>query len=118
MGGMIRRAPRDIAYCAISAVHGLAGLCLVVLWIIPSVWVAATVLGAAIGLLLTVGGLFAARLLGGLQRRTLARFAGVTVEAPPPFTPGKPPLGKPLLPLVCVGRTTCSPCRTPEVSCV
>jgi signal transduction histidine kinase len=91
---MIRRAPRDIAYCAISAVHGVAGLCLVMLWIIPSAWAAATVLGAAIGLLLTVGGLFAARLLGGLQRRTLARFAGVTVESPPPFTPGTGVLGR------------------------
>jgi signal transduction histidine kinase len=94
MEGMTRRAPRDIAYCAISAAYGLAGLALVLFWLAPSVWLSVTVLGTAAGLLLTMGGLRAARVLASLQRRTLARFAGVTVDPPPPFEPGSGLLGR------------------------
>lgn len=89
IGRMIRRAPWEIAYCAISAVHGLTGLCLVMLWLIPSMVVSTTVLGTAAGALLIIGALLAARLMGSLQRRILARFAHATVDPPPRFSPGK-----------------------------
>jgi hypothetical protein len=80
---MTRRAPREIAYCTISSACGLAGLALVVLWLLPSALASVTVLGTAAGLLCLAGGLRAARLLAGLQRRALSRFAGVTIDAPP-----------------------------------
>ena len=80
---MTRRALREIAYCAISAAYGLAGLLLVVFWLLPSVAASVSVLGTAVGLLTLAGGLYAARLLAALQRRILARFAGITIDAPP-----------------------------------
>jgi signal transduction histidine kinase len=94
MEGMTRRAPREIAYCAISAAYGLAGMTLVAFWLAPSIWLSVTVLGTAAGLLLTMGGLRAARVLATLQRRTLAAVVRVTVDPPPPFEPGTGVLGR------------------------
>ena len=89
---MTRRALREIAYCAISAAYGLAGLLLVVFWLLPSVAASVSVLGTAVGLLTLAGGLYAARLLAALQRRILARFAGITIDAPPRLEPAGGPL--------------------------
>jgi signal transduction histidine kinase len=83
MEAVICRAPREIAYCAISVACGLAGLALVVLWLLPSVLASVSVLGTVVGLLCLAGGLRAARLLAALQRRALSRFAGMTIDAPP-----------------------------------
>jgi signal transduction histidine kinase len=91
---MTRRTPREIAYCAISAAYGVGGLALILFWLIPSVCLSITVIGTVIGLLCMAGALRAARALGGLQRRTLERFAGVTVEPPPRFEPGSGVLGR------------------------
>jgi signal transduction histidine kinase len=88
MEAMISRAPREIAYCAISAACGLAGLALVVLWLLPSALASVSVLGTVVGLLCLAGGLSAARLLAALQRRALSRFAGMTIDAPPPLDRG------------------------------
>jgi signal transduction histidine kinase len=88
MGGMTRRALREIAYCAICAAYGLAGLFLILFWLLPSVGLTATVLGTVVGLVFLMGTLRAARILAAMQRRTLALCTGVTVESPPPFEPG------------------------------
>lgn len=91
---MSHRAPREIAYCGLSAAFGLGGLFLVLFWLVPSVWLCVTVLGTAVGLLLTTGALRAARIMAHLQRRALDRFARVTVDSPPPFEPGSGLLGR------------------------
>lgn len=78
-----RRLPREIAYCAISAAGGLAGLALVALWLVPSALASVTVLGTAAGLVGLAGGLRAARRVATLQRRVLVRFADTTIDAPP-----------------------------------
>jgi hypothetical protein len=83
MAAVISRAPRDIVYCAIGAACGLAVLALVVLWLLPSALASVSVFGTVVGLLCLAGGLRAARLLAGLQRRALSRFAGMTIDAPP-----------------------------------
>jgi signal transduction histidine kinase len=83
MEAMARRTLREIACCAISAAYGLAGLLLVVFWLVPSVAASVSVLGTAVGLLCLAGGLCAARLLAALQRRVLSRFAGITIDALP-----------------------------------
>jgi signal transduction histidine kinase len=83
MAAMTRRVPREIACCASGAACGLAGLALVVLWLLPSALASVTVLGTAAGLAGLAGGLRAARRLAGLQRRALARFAGPAIDAPP-----------------------------------
>lgn len=80
---MTRRAPREIAWCAISAAYGLASLALVVFWLLPSALASVSVLGTAVGLVCLAGGLRAARLLAALQRRALSRFTGITIDAPP-----------------------------------
>src|SRR5579862_8510704 len=85
MAAMTRRAPREFAYCAISAPCGLAGLALIVFWLLPSALASFTVLGTVAGLLCLAGGLGAARFLAALQRRVLSRFAGVTIDAPTRF---------------------------------
>lgn len=89
MEGMIRRALREVAYCAISAAHGVAGLFFLAWWVVPSAIMSVTVLGTLPGLLLLIGALRAARLMGTLQRWFLARVAGMTVDPPPP-----PPSGR------------------------
>lgn len=83
IGAMTRRAPREIACCAISAAYGLAGLALVVFWLLPSALALVSVLGTAVGLVCLAGGLRAARLLAALQRRALSRFTGINIDAPP-----------------------------------
>jgi signal transduction histidine kinase len=92
MEATISRAPREIAYCAIGAAYGLAGLTLVAFWLLPSALASVSVLGTAAGLLFLAGGLRAARLLAALQRRALSRFAGVTIDAPPRLERGSGPL--------------------------
>lgn len=91
---LVRRTPREIAYCAISAAYGAAGLFFLVFWLLPSIGLSFTVIGTVVGLLLVMGALRVARLLAALQRRTLSRFAHVTVDAPPRFERGSSVLGR------------------------
>jgi signal transduction histidine kinase len=93
IGAMTRRALCEIACCAISAAYGLAGLALVVFWLLPSALASVTVLGTAPGLLLLAGGLRAARQLAASQRRALSRFAGVALHEPPQLARADGPLG-------------------------
>jgi hypothetical protein len=63
---MTRRAPREIAYCAVSAACGLAGAVLVVFWLLPSALASVSVLGTVVGLLCLAGGLQGDRLPAAL----------------------------------------------------
>jgi signal transduction histidine kinase len=94
MGDMIRRALRETAYCAVSAVLGAAVLAIIVVCVVPGTGATLTVAGIVFGLISILVALGVARLYSMLQRRLLSRLGNVSIEAPPPFEPGRGPLGR------------------------
>jgi signal transduction histidine kinase len=94
MGDMIRRALRETAYCAVSAVLGAAALVTLALALVPGAGATLTVAGTVFGLISIVVALAVARLYSVLQRRLLSRLGHVSIEAPPPFEHGRGPLGR------------------------
>ena len=80
------RSRWDVWFCVIGAVTGVPGFAFVALTLILALAFSASVLGAAVGLLLAVAAADLARRLGAAHRWALRRATGerVAVPAPPP----------------------------------
>jgi signal transduction histidine kinase len=89
-----RRARRDLAFCLVGAITGVAGFVLVAVVLMPALVISGSVIGTVVGLLLVVAALSLARGLGGLHRRVLRLATGKRVSAPAPFRPGSGLLGR------------------------
>jgi signal transduction histidine kinase len=100
VAGIIVRAPltrrnrRELLYCGMGGAAGVGGFLVTLVLLASGLTIATSVLGTVIGLLLLTVTLRVSRRLGSLHRRTLRRFLGHQVEAPPPFQPAKGLLGR------------------------
>jgi signal transduction histidine kinase len=83
-----RRARRDVLFCAVGAITGVAGFALVALTLVLALAFSASVVGAVVGLLLAVAATGIARRLGAAHRRALWRATGEHVGAPAPSQAG------------------------------
>jgi signal transduction histidine kinase len=84
----ISRAVRDVLYCALGSLAGLVTFVIVLYTILPGLALSVTIVFTVVGLLVVIGSLRLAVLLGRLHRRLLARVLGVVVPPPPAFAPG------------------------------
>ncbi|MGH7735909.1 MAG: sensor domain-containing protein, partial [Gemmatimonadales bacterium] len=100
VAGIIVRAPltrrnrRELLYCGLGGLAGVAGFWLTLVLLAVGFTVSASVIGTVIGLLLITVALRVSRRLGSLHRRLLKRVLGHQVEAPPRFQPGSGVLGR------------------------
>ncbi len=100
VAGMVLRAPltrrtgRELLYCGLGGLAGVAGFWLTLVLLAIGFTVSASVIGTVIGLLLITVALRVSRRLGSLHRRLLKRFLGHQVEAPLRFQPGSGLLGR------------------------
>jgi signal transduction histidine kinase len=85
---IIQRAWRELLYCALGSLAGLAGFLAVLLTMAPGLALSVTIVWTVVGLLLVTLSLRLAVRFGALHRRLLARVLGHAVGAPPPFQPG------------------------------
>jgi len=98
--GIILRAPftrrtvRELLYCGVGGVAGVAGFLITVLMLAAGLTISASVLGTVVGLLLLTLALRVSRRLGGLHRRLAWWLLHYRVEAPPKFQPGTGILGR------------------------
>ena len=98
--GIILRAPftrrtvRELLYCGVGGVAGVAGFLITVLMLAAGLTISASVLGTVVGLLLLTLALRVSRRLGGLHRRLAWWLLRYRVEAPPKFQPGTGILGR------------------------
>jgi signal transduction histidine kinase len=83
-----RRAWRDVRFCSIGAITGVAGFAVVAAVLVPALAISGSVVGAVIGLPLVVAAIGVARRLGALHRRVLMLATGERVTAPAPPRPG------------------------------
>ncbi|MGH3182479.1 MAG: sensor domain-containing protein, partial [Streptosporangiaceae bacterium] len=99
VAGIIVRAPltrrnrRELLYCGLGGLAGVAGFWLTLVLLAVGFTVSASVIGTVIGLLLITVALRVSRRLGSLHRRLLKRVLGHQVEAPPRFQSGSGVLG-------------------------
>jgi len=91
---LTRRTRRELLYCGLGGLAGVAGFWITVLLLLSGFTISASVLGTVVGLLLMTLGLRVSRRLGSLHRRLAARLLGHRVEAPPLFQPGTGILGR------------------------
>jgi signal transduction histidine kinase len=91
---LTRRTRRELLYCLVGGLAGVAGFVLTVLLLGSGLSVSASVLGAVVGLLMLTLALRVARRLGSLHRRLVNRFLGYQVRTPSPFQPGTGILGR------------------------
>jgi signal transduction histidine kinase len=85
---LTRRTVRELLYCGVSGVAGVAGFYVTVVMLAFGLTVTASIVGTVVGLLLLTLALRVSRLLGGLHRRVAARILSYRVEAPPKFQKG------------------------------
>jgi signal transduction histidine kinase len=87
-----RRARREVWFCAVGTIVGVAGFALVAVTLVLALAFSASVAGAVVGLLLAVAATNVARRLGAVHRRALWRATGerVSAPAPPQAGPGGP----------------------------
>ena len=91
---LTRRTVRELLYCGLGGLAGVAGFCLTLVLLTVGFTVSASIIGTVIGLLLVTMALRLSRRLGSLHRRLLKRFLGQQVEAPLRFQPGSGVLGR------------------------
>ena len=91
---LTRRTRRELLYCLIGGLAGVAGFVVTVVLLMSGFTVSASIIGTVVGLLLLTVALRVSRRLGSLHRRLLRRFLGHQVEAPPQFQPGTGVLGR------------------------
>ena len=89
-----RRTVRELLYCGVGGVAGVAGFLITVLMLAAGLTISASVLGTVVGLLLLTLALRVSRRLGGLHRRLARWLLRYQVEAPPKFQPGAGILGR------------------------
>lgn len=89
-----RRAWRELAYCALGAVAGVAGFALTMGAGLPALVVSASVIGTVVGLLMIVAALWIARRFAALHRFLITHVLGARVAKPGPFRPGAGVLGR------------------------
>jgi signal transduction histidine kinase len=85
---LTRRTVRELLYCGVSGVAGVAGFYITVVMLAFGLTVTVSIVGTVVGLLLLTLALRVSRLLGGLHRRVAARILSYRVEAPPKFQKG------------------------------
>jgi signal transduction histidine kinase len=85
---LTRRTVRELLYCGVSGVAGVAGFYITVVMLAVGLTITASIVGTVVGLLLLTLALRVSRLLGGLHRRVAAWLLGYRVEAPPKFQKG------------------------------
>jgi signal transduction histidine kinase len=91
---LTRRTRRELLYCGLGGLAGLAGFWLALVLLAVGFTVSASIIGTVIGLLLITVALRVSRRLGSLHRRLLKRFLGHQVEGPLRFQPGIGLLGR------------------------
>ena len=91
---LTRRTRRELLYCGLGGLAGVAGFWLTLVLLTAGFTVSASIIGTVIGLLLLTVALRVSRRLGSLHRRLLKRFLGHQVEAPLRFQPGSGLLGR------------------------
>ncbi len=91
---LTRRTRRELLYCGLGGLAGVAGFWITVVLLVSGFTVSASILGTVVGLLLMTVGLRVSRRLGSLHRRLAARLLGYRVDAPPRFQPGAGILGR------------------------
>jgi signal transduction histidine kinase len=84
----IRRAARDVLYCALGSLAGFVGFAVVLYTMLPGLALSITIVTTVFGLLVVIWSLRLSLLLGRLHRWLLARLLGVVVPPPPAFQPG------------------------------
>ncbi len=89
-----RRTVRELAYCGLGGLAGVAGFYVTVLSFAAGLTITASILGTVIGLLLLTLALLISRRLGALHRRLARWLLGYQVTAPARFQPGKGILGR------------------------
>jgi signal transduction histidine kinase len=88
------RTVRELLYCAVGGIAGVAGCWLTVVMLASGLTISASVVGTVIGLLLLTLALRISRRLGALHRRVARWLLGYKIEAPPKFQPGTGILGR------------------------
>ena len=91
---LTRRTRRELLYCGIGGLAGVAGFSVTVILLTAGFTVSASIIGTVIGLLLVTVSLRLSRRLGSLHRRLIKWLLGHQVEAPPRFQPGSGVLGR------------------------
>ena len=91
---LARRTRRELLYCGLGGLAGLAGFWLTLVLLAIGFTVSVSIIGTVIGLLLLTVALRVSRRLGSLHRRLLNWLLGHQVEAPPRFQPGTGLLGR------------------------
>ncbi len=91
---LTRRTRRELLYCGVGGLAGVAGFGLTLVLLTTGFTVSASVIGTVVGLLLITVALRVSRRLGSLHRRLLKRFLGYEIEAPARFQPGSGVLGR------------------------
>ena len=91
---LTRQTRRELLYCGLGGLAGLAGFWLTLVLLAVGFTVSASIIGTVIGLLVLTVALRVSRRLGSLHRRLLKRFLGYQVEAPLRFQPGSGLLGR------------------------
>jgi signal transduction histidine kinase len=96
---LTRRARRELLYCGLGGLAGIAGFWVTLVLLVLGLTVSASVLGTVVGLLLLTLALRLSRRIGSLHRRLGNRLLGNRlpgqhVEAPPRFQPGTGILGR------------------------
>ena len=91
---LTRRTGRELLYCGIGGLAGIAGFWITVILLMAGFTVSVSIIGTVIGLLLVTVSLRVSRRLGSLHRRLIKWLLGHQVEAPPRFQPGSGVLGR------------------------
>ena len=100
VAGTVLRAPftgrtvRELVYCGIGGLAGVAGFCVTVFSFAAGLTITASILGTVVGLLLLTLALLISRRLGALHRRIARWLLRYEVAAPQRFQPGKGILGR------------------------
>ena len=91
---LTRRTRRELLYCGVGGLAGVAGFWITLVLLALGLTVSASVLGTVVGLLLITVTLRLSRRFGSLHRRLSNRLLGQHVEAPQRFQPGIGVLGR------------------------
>jgi signal transduction histidine kinase len=89
-----RRTVRELLYCGLGGLAGVAGFWITVLLLFSGFGISASILGTVVGLLLMTVGLRVSGRLGALHRRLVSWLLGYRVGAPLKFQPGTGILGR------------------------